>query len=122
EAILFASGDPLSRERLLGCAAGADREPAEAALAALEQRHDGSGASGLLLEEVAGGLRLVTRPELGEDLRRFFDAGSRSRLTMAALETLAIVAYRQPITAPEIQELRGVSPGGVLRTLLERHL
>ncbi|HWN45224.1 MAG TPA: SMC-Scp complex subunit ScpB, partial [Thermoanaerobaculia bacterium] len=54
--------------------------------------------------------------------RRFFDVSSGTKLSMAALETLAIIAYRQPITGPEIQELRGVNPTGVLKTLLERRL
>ncbi len=55
-------------------------------------------------------------------LRRFFDVSGGTKLSMAALETLAIIAYRQPITGPEIQELRGVNPAGVLKTLLERRL
>jgi segregation and condensation protein B len=55
-------------------------------------------------------------------LRRFFDVSGGNKLSMAALETLAIIAYRQPITGPEIQELRGVSPAGVLKTLLERRM
>ncbi len=77
---------------------------------------------GIMVEEVAGGVRLVTRPELVGWLRRFFDVSGGSKLSMAALETLAIIAYRQPMTAPEIQELRSVSPAGVLKTLLERRL
>ncbi|HZF07351.1 MAG TPA: SMC-Scp complex subunit ScpB [Thermoanaerobaculia bacterium] len=77
---------------------------------------------GIMAEEVAGGVRLVTRPEMVSYLRRFFDVAGGSKLSMAALETLAIVAYRQPITGPEIQELRSVSPVGVVKTLLERRL
>ena len=75
-----------------------------------------------MVEDVAGGVRLATRPEMVGWLRRFFDVSGGTKLSMAALETLAIVAYRQPITGPEIQELRGVSPAGVLKTLLERRL
>jgi segregation and condensation protein B len=71
---------------------------------------------------VAGGVRLATRPELNGYLRRMFEVTGRSRLSMAALETLAIVAYRQPITAPEVQDLRGVNSKGVLGTLLEARL
>ncbi|MGH9380576.1 MAG: SMC-Scp complex subunit ScpB [Thermoanaerobaculia bacterium] len=122
EALLFATGDPVSKERLLEVFDEADRELAAEALDAVVERYRPSPERGLLIEEVAGGYRMATRPELGDYLRRFFAAGGRSRLTMAALETLAIIAYRQPITAPEIQELRGVSPAGVLRTLLERRL
>jgi segregation and condensation protein B len=67
-------------------------------------------------------VRLATRPEVVGWLRRFFDVSGGNKLSMAALETLAIIAYRQPMTGPEIQELRGVSAVGVLKTLLERRL
>ena len=69
-----------------------------------------------------GGRALATRPEVVGWLRRFFDVSGGNKLSMAALETLAIIAYRQPMTGPEIQELRGVSAVGVLKTLLERRL
>ncbi|HSM52145.1 MAG TPA: SMC-Scp complex subunit ScpB [Thermoanaerobaculia bacterium] len=122
EALLFVSGEPVPRERLLALADTADRPAAAAALARLEARYRARPHAGIFLEEVAGGLRLVTRPELHPYLRRFFDSGGANRLSMAALETLAIIAYRQPITGPEIQELRGKSPSGVLRGLLEKRL
>jgi segregation and condensation protein B len=67
-------------------------------------------------------VRLATRPEMGSWLRRFFEVSGGTKLSMAALETLAIIAYRQPVTGPEIQELRGVNSAGVLKTLLERRL
>lgn len=124
EAILFVAGEPVSRERLLGLFAEEDapaRQEAAAALDAVLARYSEPGR-GIMADEVGGGVRLVTRPELNDWLRRFFDSGGSSKLSMAALETLAIVAYRQPVTAPEIQELRGVNPSGVLKTLLERHL
>jgi segregation and condensation protein B len=82
----------------------------------------GTYGRGIMAEEVAGGVRLVTRPEMVSYLRRFFDVASGSKLSMASLETLAIIAYRQPITGPEIQELRSVSPVGVIKTLLEKRL
>ncbi len=122
EAILFVSTEPVPRERLLAVFDEAERETAAAALAAVAERHAPADGRGVLLEEVAGGLRLVSRPELGAWLKRFFESASGSKLSMAALETLAIIAYRQPITGPEIQDLRGVSPAGVLKTLLERRL
>lgn len=121
EAVLFVSGEPVSRERLLGLFDEADREEAGAALEAVLARFGGEGR-GVMVDEAAGGVRLVTRPELHDWLRRFFESGGGTKLSMAALETLAIVAYRQPVTAPEIQELRGVNPSGVLKTLLERRL
>jgi segregation and condensation protein B len=74
------------------------------------------------VEDVAGGVRIATRPEMASWLRRFFDVSGGTKLSMAALETLAIIAYRQPITGPEIQELRSVNPAGVIKTLLERRL
>lgn len=134
EAILFVATEPVSRERLLEMFENEDRPAAEEALErvlARFQPDDGDsetdrggdgGRRGVRIEEVAGGLRLATDPALHGYLRRFFQVGERSRLSMAALETLAIVAYRQPLTAPEIQQLRGVQSAGVLKTLLERRL
>src|SRR5262249_54291590 len=77
---------------------------------------------GLQLVEVAGGYQIVTRPDLHEWVRRLFHERTTQRLTLQALETLAVIAYRQPITALEITEVRGVNTSGVLNTLLERHL
>ena len=71
---------------------------------------------------MAGGWRFVTRPEFDSLLRRFHEVTERSRLSLAALETLAIIAYRQPITVPEIQELRGVNSASVIKTLFEKRL
>jgi segregation and condensation protein B len=78
--------------------------------------------AGFLLEQTAGGYRLATRPELDPFLRKFFSKQGEGRLSMAALETLSIIAYRQPITAPEISDIRGVNTSGVLRTLLDRKM
>ena len=125
EAILFVSSEPVPRTRLLELFEEDERlEAAEALEAVLARYADGElrGDRGVLVEDVAGGVRLATRPEVGGWLRRFFDVASGTKLSMAALETLAIIAYRQPITGPEIQELRGVNPSGVLKTLLERRL
>jgi segregation and condensation protein B len=122
EAILFVASEPVPRTRLIELFDEDEREQAAAALAAVLERYGGGEARGVMVEDVAGGVRLVTRPEMGVWLRRFFDVASGSKLSMAALETLAIVAYRQPITGPEIQELRSVNPVGVLKTLLEKRL
>lgn len=122
EAILFVAGEPLSRDKIVS---GFDDEERKAVTAALDRvvaRYEEREHRGVVAEAVAGGIRLATRPDLHEYLKKFFEAGSRRRLSMAALETLAIVAYRQPVTAPEIQELRGVNSSGVLKTLLERRL
>jgi segregation and condensation protein B len=122
EAILFVATEPVPRERLLAVFDESERAEAERALDAVIERHRQADGRGITVEEVGGGFRLATRPELHGWLRRFFEAGGGNKLSMAALETLAIIAYRQPITGPEIQDLRGVSPAGVLKTLLERRM
>ncbi len=122
EAVLFVSSEPVPRARLLEMFDEEERgEAAEALEAVLARYQDGEGR-GVMAEDVAGGVRIATRPEMVLWLRRFFDVSGGTKLSMAALETLAIIAYRQPITGPEIQELRSVSPAGVIRTLLERRL
>ncbi len=120
EAILFASGRPVAIKDLGQLL---EAEPAEIreALALLAEQASPEGR-GVSLEEVAGGWRYVTRPEHDGLLRRFFEISERSRLSLAALETLAIIAYRQPITAPEISDLRGVNSSGVLKTLFDKKL
>ncbi len=122
EAILFVSSEPVSRTKLLELFEEDERAEAAEALETVLARYSDGESRGVLVEDVAGGVRLATRPEVGGWLRRFFDVSSGTKLSMAALETLAIIAYRQPITGPEIQELRGVNPTGVLKTLLERRL
>ncbi len=122
EAVLFVSSEPVPRQRLLELFEPGERAAAARALAAVLARYAPAAGRGVMAEEVAGGVRLVTRPEHAAVLRRFFDVSGSGKLSMAALETLAIVAYRQPITAPEIQELRSVNPAGVLKTLLERRM
>lgn len=122
EAALFVATEPLPRDRLLELFDEEDREAARGALEAVLERYREVPERGVVVERVAGGLRLVTRPDLSGYLARLFEASGRSRLSMAALETLAIVAYRQPVTAPEIQELRGVNSKSALSTLLERRL
>jgi len=122
EAILFVANEPLSRDKLLEVFDENEREEAAAALDAVVARYREETTRGVMIDEAAGGLRLVSRPDLHGYLRRFFEVTGTNKLTMAALETLAIVAYRQPVTGPEIQELRSVSPSGVLKTLLERRL
>ena len=98
-------------------------EPKEDVTAAVEAlRADYEQRPGLQFVEVAGGYQIVTRPELHEWVRRLFHERSTQKLTVQGLETLAVIAYKQPITALEISEIRGVNTSGVLSTLLERHL
>src|SRR3954462_10078593 len=122
EAILFVSSEPVPRTKLLELFDEEEREQAAEALEAVLARFSTEERRGVLVEDVAGGVRLATRPEMVGWLRRFFEVSGGNKLSMAALETLAIIAYRQPITGPEIQELRSVSPAGVVKTLLERRM
>lgn len=122
EAVLFVSSQPIPKSRLVEMFDEEDRETAEQAVDAVLARYAPGDGRGVEIEEVAGGVRLVTRPAMNDWLRRFFEVSGATKLSMAALETLAIVAYRQPVTGPEIQELRSVNPSGVLKTLLDRHL
>lgn len=120
EALLFAASKPVPLEKL----AEAGELPAEvvaAAVAALEASCAAEGR-GVRLDRVAGGVRLVTRPEYDYPVRRLLGLDGKTKLSMAALETLAIVAYRQPVTAPEVTELRGVNSSSSIRTLLDRKL
>jgi len=120
EALIFASPEPLTPKTLFKLLEGEPREDVEAALAALKADYDRPG--GLQMVEVAGGYQIVTRPELNEWVRRLFHERTTQKLSVAALETLAVIAYKQPVTAPEIAEIRGVNTAGVLGTLIERHL
>ena len=120
EALIFASPEPLTPKAFLKLL---DTEPKEDVLAALaELKQDYEHPGGLQLVEVAGGYQIVTRPELHEWVRKLFHERTTQRLTVQGLETLAVIAYRQPITALEITEVRGVNTSAVLNTLLERHL
>jgi segregation and condensation protein B len=92
-----------------------------AAIDALRLRY-ADGPGGLTVEQVAGAFRLATKPEVGAVVRQFFRQRNRTRLSPAGLETLAIIAYRQPITVPEIQAMRGVDPSGSLKSLLEKSM
>ena len=121
EAILFAAGEPVHPKEIAASLDGADEDGVAAAVELLARRYDAEGA-GLHVERVAGAFRLATRPEVGAQVRRFFRQRNRTRLSPAALETLAIVAYRQPVTSPEIQAIRGVDPSGALKSLVERRL
>src|SRR5436309_3032736 len=120
EALIFASPEPLTPKAIFKLL---DSEPREDVQAALEQlKEEYARSSGLQLVEVAGGYQIVTRPDLNEWVRRLFQERSAQKLSVAALETLAVIAYKQPITALEIGEIRGVNTSGVVNTLLERHL
>jgi len=119
EGLLFLSEKPLSPE-VLRAATGIDLPRVRDALDRLSALHH-ERISGIVLQEVAGGWQLRSSPDVAEYARRFLKVKPQ-RLTRAALETLAIIAYRQPVTRPEIEEIRGVDSGAVVKALLERKL
>ena len=120
EALLFSSPGPVKKKELADILE-ATPQAVEEAIGILREAADVK-ERGVGLEEVGGGWRFVTRPEFDSLLRKFHEVTERSRLSLAALETLAVIAYRQPITLPEIQEVRGVNSASVLNTLLEKGL
>jgi segregation and condensation protein B len=120
EAILFLSSDP-TRVDDLAESLGEDKEAVQAQLEEIKRIFD-EHVGGFTVEQAAGGWRLTTRAEHDGVLKKYFAKKGENRLSIAALETLAIVAYRQPITAPEVSEIRGVNSTGVIRTLLERRM
>ena len=121
EAILFASDAPLSPGEIARADESLDEDRVEEALAVLRAEYDNT-ARAFELREVAGGVQLMTRPEYAPYLERFDTVPRSSRLSGPALEALAIVAYRQPVSRLEVEYVRGVNSTGVIRTLLDREL
>jgi segregation and condensation protein B len=121
EALLFASDAPVEAERIQEIldlpSAGAARQM----VGRLRERLDGEGRA-LQVMEVGGGFRLVTRPEMAPWLVKLARSRTKSRLSRPALETLAIIAYRQPVSRPEVDAIRGVNSDAVLENLLDRRL
>ena len=120
ESLLFVAEEPLSPERLKKILEPAEAGAIAEAIAALQADYD-SRQGGFYLAEVAGGYQFRTRPEYTGWIRRLVDP-KPVRLSKAALETLAIIAYKQPIIRSDVEHIRGVDCGGVLRQLLERKL
>jgi len=121
EAALFSAPRPLTVEELATLDADATLADVRTAIDELKELLD-FGQHGVELTEMAGGWQILTRPALAEAIERAQFAVRTPRLTGAALETLAIISYRQPVGRAEIEEIRGVSAGGVLRSLQERGL
>jgi segregation and condensation protein B len=121
EAMLFASDVPLEAERVREVLDLEDVAAARALAEELIARYEAE-PRGLAIVEVGGGYRMVTRPELAPWLVRLTRARTRVRLSRPALETLAIIAYKQPVSRPELDAVRGVSSDAVLDNLLERRL
>ena len=122
EAIVYVADEPVTPEQIAAVLEGATPEQVVEALNALQREYAVDG-HGIEIREVAGGYKMFTKPEHHDLVRRFVKSLTPPlKLSMAALETLATIAYRQPITVPEIQAIRGVQGAGVLKTLLERKL
>ena len=120
EALIFVADEPISTKLL----ADVLEEPKGAITAAVEQLtadYEERG-SGLQLREVAGGWQIATKTELHEEVRRFLKTRPSAKLSIASLETLAVIAYKQPITVPEILEIRGVQSATSIKTLLDKRL
>ncbi len=120
EAVLMVADQPLDH-LTLATAVGYPPEEVRAALAALSQEYTEQGR-GFDLRNVAGGWRFYTREELAPVVEQFVLDGQRARLTQAALETLAVVAYKQPVSRARVSAIRGVNVDGVMRTLISRGL
>jgi segregation and condensation protein B len=121
EALLFVCSGPLTYQELLQFLEGLEESQVAAAAESLNL-HYREAHSALSAIKVAGGWQLVTTPDLAERIAAFKKTQHRVRFSGPALETLAIVAYRQPISTPEIESIRGVSAAGVIKTLLERRM
>ncbi len=121
EALIFASDTPLTPRKIVEILPHLKEKDVRQAVEQLNH-HYRQTERAFVIEEVAGGFRFFTLPEFEPFLKQLYAAKSQHRLSQKALETLAIIAYRQPITRQEIEEIRGVSADGVIRTLLARNL
>ncbi len=120
-ALVFASPEPLSERRLVQLLDGPRIERVRGALEHVRERLAACSLP-LELRLIAGGYQILTRPELGPLVQRLFKVRKAERISAAALETLAVIAYRQPVTKAEIEAIRGVQAGPILRTLVDRGL
>jgi segregation and condensation protein B len=121
EALLFASDTPLAAAKIAGLTGAVSSRRVLAAIGALSKFYGESGR-GFTIVEVAGGYQLTTLPEFSGVVSRLFKGRKKAKLTLPALETLAIIAYKQPISRMQIEAIRGVNCDGVLATLIEREL
>jgi segregation and condensation protein B len=121
EALIYVSEEPITLKQLAAILEGEATDDIQAAVEQLSAEFNSRGG-GLELRQLAGGYRLTTRPELSEYVRRYLKSQPSARLSLAALETLAVIAYKQPITIPEILEIRGVTSTSAIKTLLDRRL
>ncbi len=120
EALIFVADEPIGA-KLLSEILDEDRESVEAAVEELQREYE-ARESGLQIREIAGGWQISTRTEYHEDVRKFLKTRPSAKLSLASLETLAVIAYKQPVTVPEILEIRGVQSASAIKTLLEKRL
>jgi segregation and condensation protein B len=118
--LVFVSDEPLSIKALADVLEE-DRETVEAAVEELKSEYD-EREGGLQLREIAGGWQIFTRTEYHEEVRKFLKTRPNAKLSLASLETLAVIAYKQPVTVPEILEIRGVQSASAIKTLLDKKL
>jgi segregation and condensation protein B len=121
EALIYVSEEPITLKQLTAILEGESTEDIQAAVEQLSAEFNSRGG-GLEVRQLAGGYRITTRLELSEYVRRYLKSQPSARLSLAALETLAVIAYKQPITIPEILEIRGVTSTSAIKTLLDRRL
>src|SRR5436190_16675002 len=120
EALIFVSEEPIM-VKLIADILEEDKETIQAAVEELRKEYD-SREGGLQLREIAGGWQISTRTEYHEEIRKFLKSRPSAKLSLAALETLAVIAYKQPVTVPEILEIRGVQSASAIKTLLDKKL
>lgn len=120
EALIFVADEPIPT-KLLAEILDEEREAVEAAVESLTSQYDGR-KSGLQVRAIAGGWQISTRTEYHEEVRQFLKTRPSAKLSLASLETLAVIAYKQPVTVPEILEIRGVQSASAIKTLLEKRL
>ena len=120
EALIFVADEPIST-RVLAEVLDEDRDLIESVVEDLVESFD-ERKGGLQIRQIAGGWQLATRIECHEDVRKLLRSRPSAKLSLAALETLAVIAYKQPVTVPEILEIRGVQSASAIKTLLEKRL
>lgn len=120
EALVFVADEPITT-KLLADVLDEEKESIQAAIEELGREYE-SREGGLQIREIAGGWQLATRTELHEDVRLFLKTRPSAKLSLASLETLAVIAYKQPVTVPEILEIRGVQSASAIKTLLDKRL
>ena len=120
ESLIFVADEPINA-KLIADVTEIDRDTVESAIKDLAREYD-ERPGGLQLREIAGGWQIATKPEHHEYIRSYLKSKPSAKLSLASLETLAVIAYRQPVTVPEILEIRGVQSPSAIKTLLDKRL